>query len=66
MQEKRKNRISKYPFGRKDIGETFEVDRTDVASMKVALKAYNIRHDESIDIDYAIQDNGRVLVTRIS
>lgn len=65
METTRKNKMSKYPFGRTDIDGTFEIDKSDVPSMKTALKAFNNRHGESLAIDYYESQPGRVLVTRI-
>lgn len=61
---KRKNKLSKYPFARTDLGETFEIDKADLSSMKISLTAYNIRQSENISIDYTEITPGRILVTR--
>jgi hypothetical protein len=66
MEIKRKNKLSKYPFGRTEIAGTFEIDKADVPSMKTALKAFNARHGENMVIDYYESQPGRVLVTRIA
>jgi hypothetical protein len=63
---KRKNKLSKYPFARTKIGGTFEIDKSDVQSMKIAMKAYNKRHGEDFDIDYEATASGAILVTRIN
>lgn len=60
----RKNKLSKYPFARIDIGSTFEIDKSNLSSMKIALSAYNERHGEHLTIDYAENEPGRILVKR--
>lgn len=62
----RKNKLSKYPFARIEVDGTFEIDKTNLSSMKIALGAYNTRHDEHIAIDYAENEPGRILVKRIA
>lgn len=64
MIAKRKNKLSKYPFARIEVDGTFEIDKTNLSSMKIALGAYNIRHDEHIEIDYSEHEPGRILVKR--
>jgi len=66
MIAKRKNKLSKYPFARLSVDETFEIDKADLSSMKIALGAYNVRHDEALTIDYAENEPGRILVKRIA
>lgn len=60
----RKNKLSKYPFARIAIEGTFEIDKSDLSSMKIALSAYNERHGENVEIDYAENEPGRILVKR--
>lgn len=63
----RKNKLSKYPFASVQVGETFNVERSDVVSMKNSLTLYNKRHGESIAIDYGFNyELDKVVVTRIS
>lgn len=66
MMATRKNKLSKYPFARISVDETFEISKSDLSSMKIALGAYNERHGEHVEIDYAEKEQGRILVKRIA
>jgi hypothetical protein len=63
---KRKNKISKYPFNRTAVNGSFEIEKSDLSSMKIALKAFNTRHSENLQIDYYESKPGLVRVTRIA
>lgn len=62
---KRKNRSTKYPFSKLDVGKGFTVSYNDYNAMQTSLRNYNKRHGLSIAIARLNRDKD-ILITRIS